>query len=78
MYLEVSVETAWGRILRAAEKDGLPPFLDTSDPEAAHRALHERRAAAYREWAPFTITGDGKSPEEIAGELCALLRRHLE
>jgi shikimate kinase len=78
VYLEVSVETAWGRIRRAAEKDGLPPFLDTPDPEAAHRALHERRAAAYREWAPFTIAGNGKSPEEIAGEICALLRRYLE
>jgi shikimate kinase len=75
VYLEVSVETAWGRISRAAEKSGLPPFLDTPDPQAAHRVLHEKRAAAYREWAAFTVNGDGKSPEEIAGEICGILRR---
>jgi shikimate kinase len=76
--LEVSVKTAWDRIVRAAEKDGLPPFLQGPDPEAAHRALHERRAAAYREWAPFTVSGEEKSPREIAEEIYGLVRRYGE
>jgi shikimate kinase len=78
VYLEVSVKTAWDRIVRAAEKDGLPPFLNTENPRESHRVLHEKRAAAYRKWAPFTVNGEGKSPEEIAGEIRGLLRRHRE
>jgi shikimate kinase len=72
--LEVSAETAWNRIARSAEKEGLPPFLKAADPQAAHRALHERRARAYREWASFTVTGEAKSPEAIAEEIAELLQ----
>jgi shikimate kinase len=68
-YIEVSAETAWERIFRAARQDGLPPFLDTKNPRETHRALHERRAAAYRTWARITVQGEGKTPEEIAGDL---------
>jgi shikimate kinase len=77
VYLEVSAETAWERIRRAAETGGLPPFLQTSHPEETHRALHERRAAAYRAWARFTVRGEGKSPEEIAGEIYGILQGML-
>jgi shikimate kinase len=73
VYLEVSAETAWERIRRAAETEGLPPFLQTPHPRETHRALHERRAAAYRAWARFVIHGEGKSPEEIAGEIYGVL-----
>jgi shikimate kinase len=72
VYIEVSAETAWTRIRRAAETGGLPPFLDTADPQAAHRLLHERRSAAYRTWAPLTVKGEGKSPEEIAKDIAEL------
>jgi shikimate kinase len=77
VYLEVSAETAWERIRRAAETGGLPPFLQTPKPEETHRALHERRAAAYRAWARFTVRGEGKPPEEIAGELYGILQGML-
>jgi shikimate kinase len=73
VYLEVPANTAWERISAGAEKNGLPPFLDTQNPRETHRALHERRAAAYRKWARFTINGEGKTPEEIAGEIVGLL-----
>jgi shikimate kinase len=69
VYLEVSAGTAWERIRRAAEKDGLPPFLNTANPRETHRALHERRAAAYQAWARFTVNGEKKSPQDIAGEI---------
>jgi shikimate kinase len=72
--IEVSAETAWARISRNAEKDGLPPFLNTENPRETHRALHERRAAAYRAWARVAVRGEGKSPEEIAGDV---LRRGI-
>ncbi|MDR0622861.1 MAG: shikimate kinase [Treponema sp.] len=74
VYLEVSAETAWERIRRAAEREGLPPFLQTPNPQETHRVLHERRAAAYRAWACFTVPGEGKSPEEIAGEIYGVLQ----
>jgi shikimate kinase len=74
--LEVSAETAWQRIEAAAKKDGeLPPFLRCADPKAAHRRLHTRRAAAYRELANIVIDCENKSidniAENIAGELCS-------
>lgn len=77
VHLEVPAETAWKRIFDPASPE-LPPFLQTSDPEKTHRALHERRAAAYRQMADLTIPADGKSPQEIAGEifrLCGLKSR---
>jgi shikimate kinase len=69
VYLDISAETAWKRIAGAAEMEGLPPFLDTANPRETHRVLHRRRAAAYRRRASFTLPAEGKSPEEIAGEI---------
>jgi shikimate kinase len=73
-YIEISAETAWERISRNAEKDGLPPFLNTENPQETHRALHERRAAAYRAWARLAVHGEGKTPEAIAADI---LRRGI-
>jgi shikimate kinase len=70
VYLNVSAETAWERIRGAGE---LPPFLKTEHPMETHRALHRRRAAAYRKLARFTIEAEGKSPRQIALEIHALL-----
>jgi shikimate kinase len=73
VYLEVSAETAWERIQGAAAAGGeLPPFLDTADPRAAHFRLHTRRAGAYKEFARHTVGAEGKSPEQIAGEIFSL------
>jgi shikimate kinase len=66
VYLSVSADTAWERISRAGE---LPPFLQTGNPRQTHRALHERRGAAYRKLAPIVIEAEGKNPETIAGEI---------
>jgi shikimate kinase len=72
VYLEVPVETAWGRIRADADKTGeLPPFLTTGNPRETHRRLHERRGAIYRELAALTIKA-GAAPEETAA---AILRR---
>jgi len=66
IFLDVSAQTAWDRIKADGE---LPPFLKTENPQETHLALHERRAAAYRQLASFVINADGKSPREIAQEI---------
>jgi shikimate kinase len=66
VYLDISAETAWDRIAAAGE---LPPFLKTENPRETHRALHERRAAAYLQIADIVIETEGKPPQERAAEI---------
>jgi shikimate kinase len=74
VFLDVSADTAWERINASARLDGeLPPFLKTENPGETHQTLHEQRAAAYRKLARIIIEADGKSPEEIAGEIVFML-----
>ena len=68
VYLSISADTAWDRILRAQDGD-VPPFLKTGNPGETHRALHERRGTAYRQLAALVIEAEGKTPEEIAREI---------
>jgi len=63
IYLNISANLAWSRITASGE---LPPFLQTENPQKTHRALHERRAAAYLQLADIIIDVDGKSPEQTA------------
>ena len=79
VYLDVSAETAWQRILRGSanstgQKGELPPFLNTDNPRETHLALHTRRAEAYKALSHFTINAENKSPEEIAAEIAGLLQ----
>jgi len=71
VYLDISAKGAWDRI--AAEGE-LPPFLRTENPQETHRALHERRAAAYRQIANIVIKTEGKSPRKIAAEIFSHLK----
>jgi shikimate kinase len=75
VYLAVSAATAWERI--RAEKS-LPPFLNTETPEATHRALHERRAAAYRRLVQrkhgWVIQAEDKSSHTVAEEIVSIMR----
>jgi shikimate kinase len=66
VYLDVSAETAWQRILTDGE---LPPFLKTENPKEAHHILHNRRAESYKALARISISAEGKSPDEIAREI---------
>jgi len=70
VYLDISTEDAWDRIAAAGE---LPPFLRTENPRETHRALHERRAAAYLQIANIVIKTEGKSPQERAAEIFSRL-----
>ncbi|MDR1058835.1 MAG: AAA family ATPase [Treponema sp.] len=70
--LEVSAETAWERIRRAAEESGeLPVFLQTADPKETHRNLHNRRMGGYKKLARRVLEGVNKDPQAIAGEITA-------
>jgi shikimate kinase len=66
VYLDISAEGAWDRIAAGGE---LPPFLRTENPRETHRALHERRAAAYLQIANIVIETEGKSQQERAAEI---------
>jgi shikimate kinase len=68
VYLNVSAAAAWRRIADSADGE-LPPFLRTENPKETHHALHERRAAAYLQFADIVIEAEGKTPEEIAAEI---------
>jgi shikimate kinase len=68
--LEVNASTAWARIKKTGR---IPPFLQTDNPEATHRMLHERRTQAYRELAGMRIQVDGKQEKDVSAELRYLL-----
>jgi len=71
VYLNISAAAAWRRIANSADGE-LPPFLRTENPKETHRALHERRAAAYRQLADVVIEAEGKTSQEIAAEVLAI------
>ena len=75
VYLHVSAETAWQRIVNAAKASGLPPFLNTENPKETHTTLHERRAGQYKAIAHLAINAENKSPEEIADEIFNFYRK---
>jgi shikimate kinase len=73
VYIEVSAETAWGRIRAAADRTGeLPPFLNTENPRETHRHLHERRGKVYRDLAALSVKA-GDTPEETAAAILGRL-----
>ncbi|GMO38848.1 MAG: shikimate kinase [Termitinemataceae bacterium] len=70
VYLEVSAETAWERIVEKSKELGtLPPFLDTENPKETHRLLHNRRAQLYKKCAELIVDCENKSVNLIAGEI---------
>ncbi len=72
--LSVSAKTAWARVRASDERTGsLPPFLRGDDPEAIHRALHERRTAAYARIADFEIDAEELNPTDLAEEIASAL-----
>ena len=80
VYLDVSAETAWQRIMSDRE---LPAFLEKGDPMVdnprdfhpleIHQALHKRRAEAYKALADVIIFAENKTPVEIAEKIVRFL-----
>ena len=75
VYLEISAETAWQRIMDGSNDGVLPPLINTNNPKETHLALHNRRAKAYRAVAGITILTENKNPEEIAREIADSLSK---
>jgi shikimate kinase len=75
VYLEVSAETEWQRIMETSGDGGLPPLINTNNPKETHLALHNRRAKAYKAVASIVVLAENKSPEEIAGEIAEHLSK---
>jgi len=75
VFLEISAETSWQRIVDGSNDGGLPPLINTNNPKETHLALHNRRAKAYRAVAGITILTENKSPEDIAGEIADSLSK---
>jgi len=68
VYLNIYAESAWSRISNSS--DGvLPPVFGAGNPRETHRLMHERRSAAYNQLADIIIFAEGKTPDEIAGEI---------
>ena len=75
VYLKTSAENEWQRIQETSGEAGLPPLINTNNPEETHFALHNRRAKAYKAAAGITVFAEDKSPEEIAGEIAEQLSK---
>jgi len=75
VYLEISAETEWQRIVETSGDGELPPLINTNNPKETHLALHNRRAKAYKAVAGITILAENKSPEDIAGEIAEHLSK---
>jgi len=71
VYLEVSPEEMFARVKR----NGLPPFLDESDPEKHFAQIFEERAPHYRRLARLTVNLDGLDIEAALEKLCRELER---
>jgi shikimate kinase len=75
VYLEITAETAWQRIMDGSNDEGLPPLINTNNPKETHLALHNRRVKAYKAVADITIFAENKSPEKIAREIAEQLSK---
>jgi shikimate kinase len=75
VYLEISAETEWQRILEISGDGELPPLINTNNPKETHLALHNRRAKAYKAVAGITVLAENRNPEEIAGEIAEQLSK---
>jgi shikimate kinase len=75
VYLEISAEAEWQRILDTTGDGEFPPLINTNNPKETHLALHNRRAKAYKAVAGLIVVAENKSPEEIAGEIAGQLSK---
>lgn len=64
-------------IRRTGARSGRPLFDNAADPLAAARALMAARAPFYRR-AHFVIETEGKTPEQVAGEIVAAVLKEKE
>jgi shikimate kinase len=70
VYLHVSVETAWERILKTSDAEGeLPAFLRTDNPRETHRELHEARSEKYKSICDIMLDADNLTVREVVNKI---------
>jgi shikimate kinase len=74
VYLEISAETAWQRLMDGSDEGKLPPLINTNNPKETPLALHNRGAKAYKAAADIAVFAEDKGPEEIAREIADKLK----
>ena len=72
VWLRVAPETAAQRL--GAAPEGARPLLAGDAPKTRLRALWESRRAGYEAAATLVVDTDGRSPDEVADEVAALVR----
>ncbi|MCL2478905.1 MAG: shikimate kinase [Treponema sp.] len=75
VYLEVSAETAWKRIIDNSADGELPAFLDRANPQESHYRIHTARAEKYRAAAGLIIPAENKTPQTLAKEIAGKLNK---
>jgi len=69
--LDEDADVLYQRIRRG----GLPPFLDTEDPEKTFRELYTRRSATLKEFCDLVVSIHGLPPREAAEKVISQIRR---
>lgn len=72
VYLEVEKAITKQRIFA----NGIPSFLDFSDPENSFEKMYEERKVIYSKIGSFTVCNQGKTDRQVLDELIDLLRIH--
>jgi len=76
VWLTAAVETILRRIQHDPSTALRRPNLTAAGGEAEVRTLLAQREPLYRETADFEVATEGKTPAEIAREICELLGQH--
>jgi shikimate kinase len=69
----VYLETGFAELAKRVGLDRARPLLIGTNPRAQLKALLEQRLPVYGKLAWVTVGTDGREPEEIAGEIAAVL-----
>ncbi len=69
VYLKEKETTLYKRIL----SNGLPPFLDSSDPRQQFHALYLKRDSMYTALADLTVKLEGRDPTEAAAAVLSAI-----
>jgi len=74
VYLDEDPDVLYTRVAAG----GIPPFLDANNPRAAFKSLWRKRDPLYRRYADRVVTLRGRGPDDIVGEVQAVMQEFLD
>lgn len=74
VYIDVEFDTVYERILRG----GIPPFLKSDNPKEEFREMYKRRDGLYRTMASSIVSGNNKTPKEIAQDIIESNKENID